>query len=160
MLLARQRTWNWSACVQLSRDFLFLLQPQSTGSMGDIKVFAAPGGIFSLNLNIRTRRYMLLNVDLPKPESLIQRKHDVLARFIHILKPLLELYKIPQTSLQVFADEEGQLISFNRSGCLVMNLRYFEAWRTSRVSVFFQYSALVEAFQMILMSNEAILTRP
>jgi len=78
------------------------------GSMGDMKVFAAP--------------------DLPEPESLIQRKRDVLARFIHILKPLVELYRIPQTSLQVFADKEGQLISFNRSGCLVMNLRYFEAW--------------------------------
>jgi len=78
------------------------------GSMGDISVFAAP--------------------DLPEPESLIQRKHDVLARFIHVLKPLVELYKIPQTSLQVFADKEGQQISLNRGGCLVMNLRYFEAW--------------------------------
>ncbi|KAF8497439.1 hypothetical protein F5888DRAFT_1634399 [Russula emetica] len=88
--------------------FSFPLTGQFTGSMGDMKVFAAP--------------------DLPEPESLIQRKRDVLARFIHILKPLVELYRIPQTSLQVFADKEGQLISFNRSGCLVMNLRYFEAW--------------------------------
>ena len=53
----------------------------------------------------------------------------VLARFIHILKALGELYKIPLTSLQVFADTGGQLISFNINGCLVMNLRYFEAWR-------------------------------
>jgi hypothetical protein len=63
----------------------------------------------------------------------MQRKHDVLARFIHVLKPLAEVYKIPQTSLQVFADKEGQLISFNRNGCLIMNLRYFEARRTSYV---------------------------
>jgi hypothetical protein len=60
MLLARQWNWNLSACAHLSRDFLFLLQRQSTGSMGDIKVFAAPGGIFVPNLNIRTRRYILL----------------------------------------------------------------------------------------------------
>jgi hypothetical protein len=72
-----------------------------------------------------------INVDLPEPESLIQHKHDTLTRFLHVLKPLVELYKIPQTSLQVFADVEGQLISLNKGGSLVMNLRYFEAWRTS-----------------------------
>ena len=70
-------------------------------------------------------------VDLHEPESLIQRKHDVIARFLYVLKPLVELYKIPQTSLQIFADKEGQLISLNRGGRLVMNLRYFEALRTS-----------------------------
>ena len=74
---------------------------------------------------------LFIFVDLPEIESLIERKHDVLARFLYVLKPLVELYKIPQTSLQVFADKEGQLITLNRSGCLAMNLRYFEAWRTS-----------------------------
>jgi len=81
---------------------------EPVGSMGDIKIFAVP--------------------DLPEPESFIERKHDVLARFLYVLKPLVELYKIPQTSLQIFADKEGQLISLKRGGCLVMNLRYFEAW--------------------------------
>ena len=95
--------------------------------MGDIKVFAVPGRILLLGLDPETLHSII--VDLPEPESLIERKHDVLARFIHVLKPLVELYKIPQTSLQVFADKEGQLISLNRGGCLVMNLRYFEAWR-------------------------------
>jgi len=71
-----------------------------------------------------------LIVDLPERQTLVQRKHDVLARFLHILNPLVEVYKIPQTSLHVFADSEGQLVAFNRSGSLFMNLRYFEAWRT------------------------------
>jgi hypothetical protein len=88
----------------------------------------------STQLEPRASALNSLLLDLPEPELLIQRKHDVLARFIHVLKPLVELYKIPHTSLQVFADKEGQLISFNRSGCLVMNLRYFEAWRTSWIS--------------------------
>jgi drug/metabolite transporter superfamily protein YnfA len=62
MLLARQRIWNLSVlvCIHLLRDFLFLLQRQSTGSMGDIKVFAALGGIFVPSSNIGTRRYILL----------------------------------------------------------------------------------------------------
>lgn len=34
-------------------------------------------------------------------------------------------------SLQVFVDQEGQRISFNKGGCLIMNLRHFEACRTS-----------------------------
>lgn len=60
----------------------------------------------------------------------MQRKHDVLGRFLHVLNPLVTIYKIPQSSLHVFADNEGQLIAFNRNGSLFMNLRYYEAWRT------------------------------
>jgi len=63
----------------------------------------------------------------------MERKRDVLARFLHVLLPLVSIYKIPQTSLHVFADKEGQLVAFNRGGSLFMNLRYFEAWRASRL---------------------------
>jgi hypothetical protein len=130
MLLAKQETWNLSARVLLSHDFLVLYNVESTGSMGDIKIFAVPGGILLPNFDRDSAVHSVI-VDLPEPESLIQRKQGVLARFLYVLKPLVELYKIPQTSLQVFADKEGQLICLNRGGCLVMNLRYFEAWRTS-----------------------------
>lgn len=74
------------------------------------------------------------SLDLPESDSLVQRKRDVLARFLHVLNPLAAIYKIPQTSLHVFADKEGQLIAFNRNGSLFMNLRYFEAWRTYNLS--------------------------
>jgi hypothetical protein len=93
-------------------------------------------GISSPNLNSETQYSApetLLTIDLPERESLIQRKRDVLARFLHVLLPLVSIYKIPQTSLHIFADKEGQLVAFNRSGSLFMNLRYFEAWRTFRV---------------------------
>jgi len=92
-------------------------------------------GISSPNLNSETALSArnTLTVDLPERESLIQRKRDVLARFLHVLLPLVSIFKIPQTSLHVFADKEGQLVAFNRGGSLFMNLRYFEAWRTFRV---------------------------
>jgi len=61
----------------------------------------------------------------------MQRKRDALARFLHVLNPLVSIYKIPKTSLHIFADKEGLLVSFNRNGSLFVNLRYFEAWRTS-----------------------------
>ena len=64
----------------------------------------------------------------------MEQKHDVLARFLDVLKPLLEVYTIPQTSLHIFADKDGRFISFNRRGILFLNLRYFEAWRKSCVS--------------------------
>ena len=98
-------------------------------------------GSFYTRLGPKDSALHSIIVDLPEPESLIQRKHDVLARFIHVLKPLVELYKIPQTSLQVFADKEGQLICLNRGGCLVMNLRYFEAWRASWVPALLQHAS-------------------
>jgi hypothetical protein len=81
-----------------------------------------------------TRHRLLSFIDLPERQTLIQRKRDVVARFIHVLNPLVAIYKIPQSSLHIFADKEGQLVAFNRGGSLFMNLRYFEAWRTSRVA--------------------------
>ncbi|KAH9014859.1 hypothetical protein EDB84DRAFT_1590279 [Lactarius hengduanensis] len=79
------------------------------GSIGGVKVFAAE--------------------DLPESKSLVGRKHDVLTRFLLVLDPLVEIYKIPKSSLHIFAENEG-LVAFNRNGSLFMNLRYFEAWRT------------------------------
>ena len=64
----------------------------------------------------------------------MKQKHDVLARFLDILEPLVSVYEIPQTSLHIFADEDGRFISFNRRGTLFLNLRYFEEYRTSCVS--------------------------
>ena len=84
-------------------------------------------------------------IDVPERKSLVQRKHDVLARFLHVLNPLVEIYKVPKTSLHVFADQEGQLVAFNRNGSLFMNLRYFEAWRASCLSSLLLPSILVGA---------------
>ncbi|KAH9177932.1 hypothetical protein EDB89DRAFT_2111997 [Lactarius sanguifluus] len=69
------------------------------------------------------------SIDLPESKSLVGRKHDVLTRFLLVLDPLVEIYKIPKSSLHIFAENEG-LVAFNRNGSLFMNLRYFEAWRT------------------------------
>lgn len=131
--------------VHLLRGFLFLTMSVYR-CHGWYKGFCGTRWDFCTQLAHKDPKFHSTNIDLPEPESLIQRKHDVLARFLYILKPLVELFKIPKRSLQVFADKDGQLISFNRSGCLVMNLRYFEAWRMSWVSVFFQHSVLTEPF--------------
>lgn len=56
-------------------------------------------------------------------------KHDSLARFIDIIKPLGEVYKLPPTSLHIFYDAGGEMIAFNRNASIFLNLRYFEAWR-------------------------------
>ena len=65
----------------------------------------------------------------------MKRKHKVLSRFLNVLKLLLEVYSISQTSLHIFADKEGRFISFNRDGNIFLNLRFFEEWRTYCVSV-------------------------
>ncbi|KAI0313421.1 hypothetical protein OF83DRAFT_1175689 [Amylostereum chailletii] len=83
------------------------------GNMGDMKVFAS--------------------ADLPDPGTLVQRKQSELQRFIQILLPLCDIYKLSRSSLHVFADKEGQLIAFNRSGSLFVNLRYYEAWHDQEV---------------------------
>lgn len=73
----------------------------------------------------------------------MKQKHHVLSRFLDVLKHLLAVYSIPQTSLHIFADKEGRFISFNRGGDLFLNLRYFEEWRTSCVSVLLWHSILI-----------------
>ena len=56
-------------------------------------------------------------------------KHDALARFIHIIQPLGQVYKLPPTSLHIFYDLGSEMIAFNRNASLFLNLRYYEAWR-------------------------------
>ncbi|EJD01998.1 uncharacterized protein FOMMEDRAFT_109078 [Fomitiporia mediterranea MF3/22] len=78
------------------------------GSMSDIKVFVAK--------------------DVPEGRNIIAAKHDSIARFIHVIRPLRTLYKLPPTSVNIFYDMEGDSIAFNRNASLFVNLRYYEAW--------------------------------
>jgi hypothetical protein len=55
--------------------------------------------------------------------------HDLLARFVNILTPVVEIYGLSLTLLHVFYDVAGGPIAFNRDGSIFLNLRYFEAWR-------------------------------
>jgi len=78
------------------------------GEMGNVKLFVSR--------------------DVPQPKSIMTTKHDILARFIHIIKPLGEVYKLPLTSLHIFYDVGGEMIAFNRNASIFLNLRYYEAW--------------------------------
>jgi hypothetical protein len=60
MLLAKQETWNLSARDLLSPDFIAFYNVESTGSMGDIKIFVVPGGILLPNLDPETQHCILL----------------------------------------------------------------------------------------------------
>jgi hypothetical protein len=63
------------------------------------------------------------------PKSILTLKHGALARFIHVIQPLAQVYKLPLTTLHIFYDNGGDLIAFNRNASIFLNLRYFEAWR-------------------------------
>lgn len=71
--------------------------------------------------------------DVPEPRTFVTRKHDSLARFIHIVTPLANIYSLPMTALHIFYDLEGGLIAFNRNGSLFLNYRFFEAWHDQDV---------------------------
>jgi len=74
-----------------------------------------------------------LNVDVPNPAELMRAKKDAIARFIHIIIPIRDLYQLPPTSVHIFCDLAGSTIAFNRNASIFLNLRYFEAWRTYNV---------------------------
>jgi hypothetical protein len=85
-------------------------------------------------LELRDSALNSLIVDLPEPDLLMKQKHKVLGRFLDVIKLLLGVYSIPQTSVHIFADKEIRFVSFNRGGNIFLNLRLFEEWRTSCLS--------------------------
>lgn len=98
--------------------------------MGGTKVFAEKGKASFLE-RVDTEGLIRLRPDVPDLRNLMQTKKDSLARFIHIIRPLQDVYTLPPTSLHIFYDREGELIAFNRNASLFLNLRYFEQWRKS-----------------------------
>ena len=76
-------------------------------------------------------KILIILSEVPDYANIIPRKHDTIARFIHVIKPLRTLYKLPPTSVNVFYDLQGETIAFNRNASIFLNLRYYEAWRKS-----------------------------
>lgn len=83
------------------------------GVMGDVKVFVSR--------------------EIPQPQTILVAKHDAIARFIHIMRPLAQVYKLPLPTLHIFYDLTGDLIAFNRNASIFLNLRFFEAWHDEDV---------------------------
>ncbi|KZT11459.1 uncharacterized protein LAESUDRAFT_720694 [Laetiporus sulphureus 93-53] len=84
------------------------------GEMGNIKVFASP--------------------DVPDAKSIMTTKSQSIARFIYVIRPLCEVYNLPDASVNIYYDLAGHRIAFNRNSSLFLNLRYFEAWHDEAVN--------------------------
>jgi len=69
--------------------------------------------------------------DVPENEarSVLKIKSDSLARFIHVMKSLANVYDLDLTNLHIFYDTKGGPIAFNRNRSIFLNLCYYEAWR-------------------------------
>jgi hypothetical protein len=100
---------------------------QHIGTMGEIKVYAAPG----MFIPCSSSSFLTTIADVPDLSMLMHSKKDSLSRFIHVIRALGQVYALPPTSLHIFYDVAGSLIAFNSSGSLFCNLRYYEAWRMS-----------------------------
>ena len=90
--------------------------------------------------------------DVPGLNNIMTQKWDSLARFIHVLKPLAEVYHLPLSTMHIFYDLSGDLIAFNRNASIFFNLRYFEAWRKLRVFLHTQILTTCTCSQMMRMS--------
>ena len=68
-------------------------------------------------------------VGRPDAVTEVQDMKAAIERFgVSILRPLIQLYKIPFTSVHIFYDWAGPLIAFNRNGSLFLNARYYIGW--------------------------------
>ncbi|KAF9007980.1 hypothetical protein BDQ17DRAFT_1388899 [Cyathus striatus] len=112
------------ACKPESSDFLNEGYCDVSGRAGNLHLIGEMGGV---------KVYLSQEMAKDEAQHFMQKKHDVLARFIHIIASLAKLYTLPLQSLHVFSDLEGGLIAFNRNGSVFLNLRYYEAWHDSEV---------------------------
>jgi hypothetical protein len=99
------------------------------GEMGSVNIFVSRGRTGRLSQLHQCNAYA--STDAPQLQSIMTTKHDIIARFIHVITPLGQIYKLPLTSLHIFYDQGGDLIAFNRNASIFLNLRYYEAWRKS-----------------------------
>ena len=73
--------------------------------------------------------FALIGIDVTNASQILATRRDSIARFIHIIQPLRQIYKLSPNSVHIFADTKGGTIAFNRNASLFLNLRYYEAWR-------------------------------
>lgn len=98
--------------------------------MGSVKVYLSQGKRPNFVLTVsysRGSQYL----EVPNAQAFMSNNREPLARFIHILLSLTEVYGLPITNLHVFYDLKGGLIAFNRNGSIFLNLRYYQEWRKS-----------------------------
>jgi len=77
----------------------------------------------------------------------MRSKRDSIARFIHIMQSLANVFRLPLSSLHIFYDLEGGLIAFNRDGSIFLNLRYYEQWRGCSLFFFSGFVELIGLFR-------------
>ncbi|ESK92923.1 hypothetical protein Moror_8996 [Moniliophthora roreri MCA 2997] len=99
---------------------------------GYCDVSGRAGNLKEVGMMGRVKVY--LSEEVPPTPTFMTEKHDSIARLVHIMTLLSDVYSVPLTSLHVFYDIGGGLIAFNRSGSIFLNLRYYEAWHDEKVS--------------------------
>jgi len=102
-----------------------------SGNIGDLSLLGEMGEV---------RIYFAK--DVHNPAELMKTKRDAVARFIHVIIPIRDLYQLPPTSVHIFCDVAGSTIAFNRNASIFVNLRYFEAWHDDLV----RNGDLIEAY--------------
>ena len=84
---------------------------------------------YSRSNQLEDRRLTNARADVPDPAELLKLKKDPIARFIHAIQPIRDVFQLTPTSMHIFCDVSGGTIAFNRNASIFVNLRYFEAWR-------------------------------
>ncbi|EJD52006.1 hypothetical protein AURDEDRAFT_181569 [Auricularia subglabra TFB-10046 SS5] len=74
-----------------------------------------------------------LSTHLPERQGTFSAKAPVIKRFLAVVAPLREIYKLPPASIHIYLDGEGPTVAFNRGGSLFLNLRFYEAWHDAEV---------------------------
>ena len=101
------------------------------GEMGNVRLYFSKGMVIGMCL--MGHDLTNFNADILNPSEVLNAKKNVIARFIHVVVPIRDLYQLPPTSVHIFCDSAGSTIAFNRDASIFLNLRYYEAWRMSHL---------------------------
>ncbi|KAK7035286.1 hypothetical protein VNI00_012053 [Paramarasmius palmivorus] len=116
-------------------------QVKETLNEGYCDVSGRAGNLQEIGMMGRVKVY--LSEEVPQTPTFMTEKRDSIARLVHIMTILSDLYAVPLTSLHVFYDLGGGMIAFNRNGSIFFNLRYYEAWHDDDVKTGRMKNALI-----------------
>jgi len=118
--------------------------------MGSVRIYLSNG---TISITYRFAHWFMSVTEIPtsQAKTFMEAKQTAIARFIHVMSPLANIYQLPLTSLHIFYDLQGGLIAFNRNGSIFLNLRYFEQWR--------KHSLLRNSACLTLLSDDASVSR-
>ncbi|KAM0793307.1 hypothetical protein ACM66B_000766 [Microbotryomycetes sp. NB124-2] len=75
---------------------------------------------------------------------------DAITRFVlRVVLPVATVFELDNRALNIFYDQQGPLVAFNRNGGLYLNLRFYESWHDADVQAGQRHEAIISVYHTL-----------